>query len=172
MYKRLILIIVSFYLTLFGDIENKPEHSHDGLRPEVLSGVYFLHGTKVELEYDFPWPQWGGEEVILSADTSQVAFIVNVRMVEGKQDTIQFFGLEGANAGAEAVFPLNCSNLPETCVYAKSATSVIEFNIREPNGVYTGTAAFSEGKMTLNAHYEYRPDGIDYKLQGMKVEGI
>lgn len=56
---------------------------------EINSGTYKVSGIQVDLTYDFPWPSWGGEEVILSRDTTKIEFTIEIEYPEGKQDTVR-----------------------------------------------------------------------------------
>lgn len=173
--KKAILFSVLFLSAgLFGCSNNSLEpDSNPDPEPEVpidsISGIYFLHGEKIQLRYDFPWPSWGGEEVILSRDTTRIAFTVAIQMVEDKQDTVQFFGLESVNAGW-SIFPPDCTELYIYCAYAKYTDHILEFDFSSPDGTYLGTGTLADSSLTINSHFEYRDIGIDYDLQGIRID--
>lgn len=164
--KIFIFLLLLLNLNSSSTLDNQGQKDH--LIEDNLSGIYFLHGTRINLKYDFPWPQWGGEEVILSADTVEVVFSINIIVAENKQDTLQFFGLDGANAG-NSVLPLNCTRGVPLCAYAEFINGEMEFNIRDANGEYNGVGTLDQNGITLNTHFEFRSDGVDYILTGKKV---
>lgn len=164
--KAFSIIILGVFILCCSEnsVEPEPEKPED-----TVSGIYYLHGTKIQIKYDFPWPSWGGEEVILSQDTSQLAFTTTIKLLENKPDTVQFFGLEGANAGW-SVFPQNCSELHIYCAYATYRGHILELDLSSPDGIYIGKGTLKDGKMTLDTHFEYRHTRLDFKLEGEKVE--
>lgn len=136
---------------------------------EINSGTYKVSGTQVELRYDFPWPSWGGKEVILSRDITEIEFTVEIAYPEGKQDTVRFNGLEGADAGEYQAVYRKCSN-PKCYADAKWIDSELTFDLSAPSGFYKGRGFLESGTLILETHFEYRGTGIDYRLQGEKVD--
>lgn len=148
------------------DNSTKPEPE---ISEDPISGTYFLHGTKVKLRYDFPWPSWGGDVVILEADTTQTTMLVKVKLLEEKQDSVRFTGLEGVNAGEYQSINQDCTH-PSCYGDAKLMNGELSFDLSGAGGLYRGTGTLENGKMTLNTHYEYRPTGIDYHLEGERID--
>jgi hypothetical protein len=169
MTKRLVLLVIFFCPFLFEGSGNAPNPNSDTLQTESVSGVYFMHGTIIEYTYDFPWPQWGGEKVILDTDTTTISFVTTIQMVEEKQDTVQFFGLAGVNASRDNILPVLCDN-PANCGYANFEMSLFQFNYRNGAGEFTGTGRLDGEILTLDTYFEYRAIGIEYDLQGKKIE--
>lgn len=148
---------------LFDDNHEKNEDS--------IEGAYFVHGTIIQYKYDFPWPQWGGEEVILSTDTTQIAFTVNIFLVEDNADTVQFYGLEGVNSGENNVLRQICDEMPSECAFATlNSNGEFAFFYETPGGEYTGTGILKKASISLDTFYEYRDTGIDYQLTGQKIK--
>ncbi len=141
----------------------------DELKDDTISGIYFLHGTKITHRYDFPWPSWGGEEIILETDTTSLSTTIYIDRIDQYRDTLQIIGLKGLNTGTHRVLPPNCISLPDRCAYVPFTDGVIEFNFFEPGGYFTGRGSLSDGKMSLNTKFEYRSIGIYYNLTGEKV---
>ncbi|MCG2590607.1 hypothetical protein [Rhodohalobacter sulfatireducens] len=169
MDKRLVLITIFFCPILFEGPGNLPNPNLDTLQTEPVSGVYFLQGTIIEYTYDFPWPQWGGEKVILDTDTTTISFLTTIRMVEEKRDTVQFFGLPGANASRNSILPVECEN-PSFCGYANFEMGSLQIDYRTPAGEFSGTGWLDGEILTLDTYFEYREIGIEYKLQGKKID--
>jgi hypothetical protein len=160
------LIIYIFFLSLFfsgcSDLFDRSDN---------FTAKYELSGTRVELTYDFPWPSWGGKEVILSADTTHVEYLVEVRFFpEGKQDTVRFDELAGANAGDYSAVSTRCSKNtichPDAHFDGKNLT----FDLLSPTGRYTGTGTLTPDSLILDTHFEYRNVGVDFYLQGEAVD--
>jgi hypothetical protein len=161
------ILLFLICIIFIGCLNNFPEEE---LIEEINSGTYKVNGTQVELRYDFPWPSWGGEEVILSRDTTKIKFTIEIEYPEGKQDTVRFDGLVGANAGEHrSVFGGGCI-FPECYADAKLTNSQLKFDLGAPSGAYTGLGYLKAETLILETNFEYRAIGIDYDLQGEKVE--
>jgi hypothetical protein len=140
--------------------------------PDV-EGTYFIHGTRIEYEYDFPWPQWGGDEVILSSDTSNISFTATIKMSEDKQDTIQFFGLVGASAGEQSAAQIFCEEPSSDCVYARIEGSSFEMFVAPSNQHYTAKGTIQNNLITIEGFFEFRAIGVKYILEGERfIESI
>lgn len=163
--KKAILILVLLSTILFGCSGNLPESKIQ----DINSGTYKLSGIQVELRYDFP----GGEDSIRSRDTTEIEFTVEIDYPSkplGKQrkDTVRFDGLIGADAGEYQAAP-GC--LPPFCdAYAKIKGGELTFDLLRPGGRYYGRGFLGAETLILETHFRYRGIGIDYHLQGEKVE--
>jgi hypothetical protein len=161
-----VLFLSSILLEGSGDISNS---NSDVLMSDSISGVYFLHGTIIEYTYDFPWPQWGGEKVIVDTDITTISFVTTIQMVEEKQDTAQVFGLAGFNASSNKVLPVECES-PNTCGYVNFETGSLQFNYRTAAGEFSGTGRLDGEILTMDTYFEYRALGIEYDLEGKKIK--
>ncbi|NBC04275.1 MAG: hypothetical protein GVY20_11285 [Bacteroidetes bacterium] len=88
-------LIFFLCLSLFGCSGNLLESKIK----EINSGTYRVSGIQVELTYDFSWPSWGGEEVILSKDTTDIEFMMEVKYEKGRQDSVRFYRAGRSRAG-------------------------------------------------------------------------
>lgn len=167
MKKSIVVIfLIGCFSTACSDssVKSKTEPSEDN-----ISGTYFLHGTKVQLTYRFPWPSWGGEIVILERDTTQIAMTVRVNLLEEKQDTVRFTGLEGVNAGEYQSINRNCMH-PSCYGDAKLMNGELSFDLHAPSGFYIGGGFLEEETLILQTHFEYRGIGLDYDLEGVRID--
>lgn len=159
------LLILVLGAVLFGCSNNSVEPEPE----DPISGTYFLHGTKVQLIYRFPWPSWGGEIVILDRDTTQVTMTVRVDLLQEKQDSVRFTGLEGVNAGEYQSINRNCTH-PSCYGDAKLINGELSFDLHAPYGFYIGGGFLEQETLILQTHFEYRQVGIDYDLQGVRID--
>jgi hypothetical protein len=136
---------------------------------EINSGTYKVSGIQVELRFDFPWPSWGGKEVVLSRDSTEIEFTVEIEYPKGKQDTVRLDGLVGANAGGYQAVNQNCTH-PSCYADAKLSDSELSFDLSGAGGLYHGVGWLGAEKLTLETRYEYRGTGIEYVLEGEKIE--
>lgn len=164
----LVLTLILTSVVIKGS-DNAPNSHYDTLQNEPISGVYFLNGTIIEYTYDFPWPQWGGEKVIVDTDTTTISFVTTIRMVEEKQDTVQVFGLAGFNASSNRIMTVECES-PSNCGYVNFETGSLQFNYSTSAGEFTGTGRLEGGTLTLDTYFEHRGIGIEYDLQGKKIK--
>jgi hypothetical protein len=169
--KKILPILLLSVLVLSGCLNNFPEEE---LIKEINSGTYRVSGIQVELTYDFPWPSWGGEEVILSRDTTEIEFMVEIEypkgvLARGKADTVHFRGLEGSDAGEHTIAFTYCT--PPFCyTVARLIGDELTFDLTTSSGFYVGRGTLGAEKLTLETHYEYRPTGVDYFLEGEKID--
>lgn len=149
-------------------VDSEPEES-EGL--DTISGVYFLHGTKIN--QDVCWiPIKCEEGEPISSDTLDIAFTVNVEWIEERQDTLKFIGLEGANTGVRHVlYPPICI-YPRDCAFAKLTDTEFEMDLLTSAGRYSGTGTLREGTLTLDTEFSYRTVLIKYDLTGPKIIGV
>lgn len=137
---------------------------------ELNSGTYKVSGIQVELKYDFPWPSWGGDEVILSRDTTEIEFTVEIEypdrvLATGKADTVHFCGLHGADAGEHTLAFRYCT--PPFCyTTARLIDGELTFDLVTSSGSYVGHGFLGAERLILETHFEYRSIGVDYSLQG------
>ena len=130
-----------------------------------VEGAYFMHGTIIEQTYEFPW----GEEHLVRSDTTTVSFVTTIQRVEEKEDTVQFFGLIGANAGKQNALPVVCES-PTYCGYAAFESGVFHFDYLSPGGRFTGSGQLEGNVLTINSSFKYRGIGEIYELRGEKIE--
>ena len=159
--------IISLILCLL--LTGCSENFMDAKIKKINYGTYHVTGTQVKLKYDFPWPSWGGEEVILSRDTSYIEFTVEIEYPPAKKDTVRFKGLEGANAGEYQAVRRMCAH-PSCFADANLDGVELTFAFGSPGGTYTGTGLLGGGRLILETHFEYRSVGIDYFLEGRKID--
>ena len=170
--NRLSKNFISIIMVVFFSVSNCSENATQPKKEETentLTGFYFMSGTLIETTYGFPWPSWGGDENIISVDTSKIAFTIYIEETM-RQDTLLFTGLEGANTGEQYVFPFKCDNHPIECAYAHLQGNQFELNLLSPAGEYIGSGIFKDDALALESFFEYRSVRIDYSLNGIKVE--
>lgn len=168
--KSTVPFLIFLSLTILMSCSGTP--SEYELEPEDplawVSGVHYLHGAKTTT--GTPCFHCGPDSDNLS---EIVTYSVNVDVVEGKSDTIRFFGLYGADAGdtGDRVFP-DCS-IPDNCkVYASINSSTLDFEIDiENNGRrYHATGVISQSTLHLTAQYTHDNLTIEYELEGERVQ--
>lgn len=148
---------------------------------DTISGIYFLHGTQIDSVFTrWPWPP-GELPTVRSVDTTQISFTLNVKQVETKQDTIQFHGLLGVNAGyvrpwrnLATILSPDCYHEMD-CAYAKldGEEFILRFGGFTPSrssAFYYGLGTLENGRMTLNTWFMYRNSSSTYSLEGTKIE--
>ncbi len=144
-----------------------------------VAGTYALEGIQINERICLVGcpPERYGE--ITRSDTFQVAFPVEIYIVESRVDTLLFSGLEGAdvpirhfessrNATNPYCRPHGQTNPPRHCTYALHQNDKILFDIVTPFGRYAGEGGISDGELTLTTNYFYRGISVDYYLTGSR----
>lgn len=155
-------------LLIVGCSESSTNPDSDPGPTDDISGLYFMHGTKIFSTYAWPW---FSDSEILESDTTQITITTYLKVVEDRPDTLEFFNLEGANSGSPSALPYECpQNFPADCAFAKFDGSNFEFMNNYWGHTYTGTGTLINGKITLDTSYGYRGERAFYKLEGVKIE--
>lgn len=137
-------------------------------------GIYLLEGYQVNLEICYVGQNCEGGEV-LSRDTVQTSFTVEIELVNNRPDTLLFSNLEGADVGinhpnynGHAADP-NCTSAT-SCAFARLQNDSLKFNIESQPGYYYGTGILKNNELALKTHFRHRGAGVDYVLSGTKQE--
>lgn len=140
---------------------------------DVNTGTYQMRGTQIDKKLCYVCSV-GEEGEVLSADTTEIEFTVEIEypdgvLATGKADTVHFRGLLGADAGEHTLAFSYCT--PPFC-YTKARLNGAEltFNLVTPGGRYAGSGYLVAGKLMLETQYKYRGIGVDYFLEGEKIE--
>lgn len=144
---------------------------------ESVSGLYYIHGYQVSLRFCYMSNLCEPGEV-LSRDTVRTSFIVNVKVFDEQEGLLQFSGLEGADIRVrQASYSGSTSSprcvkhqRPQDCAVAGLNGDQLEFDLLSAFGRYYGGGTLKDGKMTLETKFHYRGMGIDYFLEGIKIE--
>lgn len=168
--------VIAFAIFGFAMNSDVPANQTEN-RVDDISGTYFMHGYQVSMKLCYLNPDCESGEA-LSRDTISTSFIVNIEMVEGREDTLLFSGLEGAdlsirnaNYSGSAANP-GCTSESSLgyCAYAKRTGDELEFDIGSPFGWYSGRGVLNNGELTLETIFRYRGTGVEYILKGTKIE--
>lgn len=142
-----------------------------------IVGAYHLEGYQVNLEICYVSQNCQPGEV-LSRDTVQISFTVEIVLVNHRNDTLLFRNLEGADTGinhpnysghaADETCPFDSH--PRYCAYASFQDDSLKFDIRNQPGSYSGTGLLKNDELSLQTHFRHRAAGVDYILSGTKQE--
>lgn len=163
--------ILLFILTSCSDNSTDPEINEPD---DEVSGIYLLEGYQVNLEICYVGPNCEGTEV-LSRDTVQTSFTVEIELLNNRTDTLLFTNLEGADVGIKHpdydgyAAGTNC-NSATSCAFASLQNDTITFSISSQEGDYYGTGELKNEELILETHFRYRGAGVDYVLSGTKQE--
>ncbi|WP_234568087.1 hypothetical protein [Rhodohalobacter sp. 614A] len=142
---------------------------------ESISGMYFLHGTKISTIYPCTFTCFDMEP---ARDTVSVAFTTNVWLVQEKTDTLRFLGLLGADAGEsgpnqfnEFIFPIELQDEDQYRIYGRiSDNSEFEIDLKSAGPRYTAAGSFTGKTIQLEGQYHYRQRTFEYSFQGVRIE--
>ncbi|TVQ05024.1 MAG: hypothetical protein EA359_04340 [Balneolaceae bacterium] len=133
------------------------------LNDYTTEGIYFVSGQQINMQ--LCWPQDCG---IRSRDTTNIEFHFEIRIPRNiqRKDTVQVIGLEGVNGDNLYIcYP----RYVQQCSMAKYKNGILEFDIVEPGGWYSGTGKLNRGRISLETTYYRRAKRIDYILEGYIV---
>lgn len=106
---------------------------------------------------------------ILSRDTVQTSFTLQIEKNRQRQDSLRFYGLENApNSPGDCSHPQS----PRDCGFALLKDDLLTFDLLSPGGSYVGSGTLVGGRLTLETRFRYRNRGADYFLEGTKIEGL
>lgn len=136
---------------------------------QVNSGTYQLKGVQIEKQLCYICSV-GEEGHVMSTDTTEIEFAVEVEYPKGKRDTVRFRGLEGADAGEYTATSRSYCTPPYCYADAKLRGSELTFNLESVGGYYGGRGFLGAGELALETQYRYRGIGVDYFLEGEKID--
>jgi hypothetical protein len=170
------ILMLSLPALMFGCSDNstdpREEEENEKTSTNYVSEVYYVTGTEIDRDPDcFPCTV----EYEYSYDTTWVATVVSVKYLDENPDSVQFFGLNGANSGRKSAFPQNCREsdvLYEYCVYAAYENSMIDLELFDRGDWYQANGILADDELNIHGFYKYRGDSIGYDLSGQKIEGF
>lgn len=170
------ILLLTLPAWMFGCSDNpsKPEEKEENEKTSTnyVSEVYYLTGTEIDRDPDcFPCTV----EFEFTYDTTWVATVVSVKYLEENPDSVQFFGLNGANSTRKSAFPQNCKEsdvLYEYCAYASLNNGSINLDLFRSGYLYQGEGTLQNDELQVNGLFKYRGDSVGYDLSGQKIEGL
>ena len=164
--KTAVPILVFLVVTILANCSGSPV-GPEPQQPDRISGVFYLQGPKTTT---------GPPCLHCLPDNETLQEIiyhsVNVQLVEGKQDTVRFFGVYGADAGdtADRVFP-DCTSSNDCKVYGRLTSSEqYEIDIEHSGRRFRATGVIRTVTFTLEGQYTHENRTIDYELEGKRVD--
>lgn len=176
MKSFLLILMLTLPAWMFGCSDNSTnpneKEENEKTSTNYVSEVYYLTGTEIDRDPDcFPCTV----EFEFTYDTTWVATVVSVKYLEENPDSIQFFGLNGANSSRKSAFPQNCAEsevLYEYCAYATVDNGMIDLELLRMGYWYEGNGTLGDDKLSINGFFKYRGDSVGYDLSGQKIEGF
>lgn len=159
-------VLATVVLAVYGCGDGKLTGPKPDLKKDIVSEFYLLEGWKMESRSCWVCDMEEFEQRII--DTTRISFEIEVQWMEGKPDTVGFYGLEGANAGENVVYPPHCVNMEDCMVYAKFTGRKLEFDTGDWGYLYKGTGTLENGIIELKTFHRYRGLRIEYELEGRK----
>lgn len=153
------LLVVTFCVLLWSGCSDVSTDVND----YTTEGIYFVRGQQIDMK--LCWPQDCG---IRSRDTTNIEFHFEIRIPRNiqRKDTVQVIGLEGVNGDNLYIcYPRD----DQACSMAKYKNGILEIDIAEPGGWYSGKGKLNRGQISLEASYYTRGKRIDYILEGYMV---
>lgn len=143
--------------------------SSDSDPGDEISGIYIMNGLRTVETY----PDGVASENEKPEPTqTNISLVIKVKLIDNNQDTIRFYGLEGADTGNfdEKVFS-NCT-MPEHCpVYTNMNDTKLEFDIVQDGRSYKGSGTITILNQTviqLNTRFQDGNTAIEYDISGVR----
>ncbi|MCG2590605.1 hypothetical protein [Rhodohalobacter sulfatireducens] len=162
------ILMLTLPVLMFGcsdkSTDPKEEEENEKTSTNYVSEVYFLTGTEIDRDPDcFPCTV----EFEYTYDTTWVATVVSMKYLVNIPDSVQFFGLNGANSTRKSVFPQNCREsdaLYEYCAYASYKNGLITLDLFRSGYLYEGEGSLQNDELQINGLFKYRGDSVGYDL--------
>jgi hypothetical protein len=171
------ILMLTLPTLMFGCSDNstnseEEEQENEKTSTNYVSEVYYLTGTEIDRDPDcFPCTV----EFEYTYDTTWVATVASMKYLVNIPDSLQFFGLNGANSGRKSAFPQNCREsdaLYEYCAYASYNNGLITLDLFRSGYLYEGEGSLQNDELQINGLFKYRGDSVGYDLSGQKIEGL
>ncbi len=166
------VLLATFFWSGFDSVAGSLSETQE--KSDAISGLYFLHGTKMSTIYPCLFHCFDMEP---ARDTTFVAFTTNVWLVPEKTDTLRFFGLLGADTGeqgpnqfGEFLFPIELHDEDQYRIYGRiTANSEFEIELMYAGQRYVASGSFTDNTIQLEGKFEYRNRTFAYDLEGIKI---
>jgi hypothetical protein len=148
---------------------------------DPYTGLYYVHGSKIITFYTCPFIGLCGPDDGPFIDTTNIASVVAVKLMQDKADTLHFFGLPGADEGEIKIyfgrFQLS-DKAGEITLYDESNFAKVfgiqsgnSFEIRFNNAsfFYEATGSIENDKLEMQGLFSNRTLTVEYDLMGEKI---
>ncbi len=149
---------------------------------DPYTGLYYVHGSKIITYYNCPFIEICGPDQGPFIDTTRIASVVVVKLMQDKTDTLHFFGLPGADEGEIKIYFGDDSrsdkagdiSLYDTLngykIYGYQTGNSFEIQYNNANNFYEATGSITQGLFELQGQYTMRTTTVDYVLTGERID--
>ncbi len=168
--EAILFIVLISVITLFAS--SSPPAVND-----PYTGLYYVHGSKIMTFHNCAFIGICGPDDGPFIDTTRIASVVAVKWMEEKTDTLQFFGLPGADEGENKYYLgfQRRDRAGEIAVYDEQkiygVQSGDDFEIRFNNAgfFYDASGNIVQDKIELQGLFTFRTTTVEYNLQGERI---
>ncbi len=149
---------------------------------DPYTGLYYVHGTKIVTYYRCPFIDACGPDAGPFYDTTRIASVVVVKLLQEKSDTLHFFGLPGAGEGETKLYHgitkfrdyagslLQYDGISGYRIYGLITNDLYEIDYNSAGSRYKGTGTISNDQIEITGQKTYRTITVDYNLLGEKID--
>ncbi len=149
---------------------------------DPYTGLYYVHGSKIVTYYTCPFFDTCGTDDGPFYDTTRIASVVVVKLMEDKTDTLHFFGLPGADEGEQKLYHgriqlsdhvgglSRYDDLIGYKIFGSFYDNSFEINHNNAGNRYIGTGTISNNQIEINGQKTFRTITVDYDLKGEKIK--
>lgn len=174
-------IINLIFITLLGCFVLSANTSPP-VNSDPYTGLYYVHGSKIVTYYRCPFIDTCAPDDGPFYDTTRIASVVAVKLIQERTDTLHFFGLPGADEGESKLyhgrtqitdFVSGMSHYDDGLtgfrVYGFHSNGSFEINHNNASNRYIGTGEISNDNIELTGKKTFRTITVVYDLQGEKI---
>ncbi|MDX1640670.1 MAG: hypothetical protein R3220_03170 [Balneolaceae bacterium] len=139
----------------------------DDNKNEILSEVIFMKGRLIATKYsDWPIPENDVPEI----DTTRIGFLMKVQSINGEENSIRIYGLEGGDVGKreDYLFP-GCTHPDDCRIIGTLTDEALQINLTNNGRTYQAEGSISNAYnpyVHMTATYNYQNTTIEYELEG------
>ena len=149
---------------------------------DPYTGLYFIHGSKIVTYYRCPFFDTCAPDDGPFHDTTRIASVVAVKLMQDKADTLHFFGLPGAGEGETKLYHgitrfrdyagslLQYDGLTGYRIYGLLTNDSYEIDYNNAGSRYKGTGTISNDKIEITGQKTFRTITVEYDLSGEKID--
>lgn len=151
---------------------------------DPYTGLYYVYGSKIMTFYTCPFIETCTPDDGPFIDTTRIASVVAVKMIEDKTDTLHFFGLPGADEGEFKLYygqtklrdvagsMLNYDGLSGYRIYGSLSGDSFTIQYNNAGLHYDANGIIIDSTLKVEGKFSFRTITVEYDLIGERIHTL
>lgn len=135
---------------------------------DTIIGLFALSGQEIVTNYS-EWPIPENDEP--SVETTRIDFLMLIRSVDGEENRVRLYGLEGADVGKREHYFYPSCKTPDDCkITGMLEGEDLKIDINSNGRSYRAEVKIRNNYVEITATYNYQQTTINYEVDGVMIE--